>query len=144
MDLTFARFRPSDLAEYARWFDSDAETARRLSYPDADWLAYVMGQAGAWAARDAAGSLLAVIEAEPHGDRCYVSVTVAPEHRGHGIGAEAIRAFHVGPGVPFAILEGRISPDHAASLKMIRKAGFSLVSPEPDGEGMLHFELRRG
>lgn len=143
MELTFTRFQPSDLAEYARWFD-DAETSRRLSYPDADWLAYVMGAAGAWAARDGEGAFVALVEAEPHGDRCYISVTVAPAHRGRGIGAEAIRAFHAGPGSPFAILEGRIAPNNAASLKMIRKAGFSLVSPEPDQDGMLHFELRRG
>ncbi len=143
MDLKFTPFRPADLAEYAAWF-ADGDTARRISNPDATWLAHVMGEAGAWAVRDTAGALVAVVEAEPHGDRAYISVTVAPQRRGQGIGAEAIRMFHSGPGAHHAVLEGRIAPHHAASLGMVRKAGFTLTSPEPDADGMLRFELRRG
>lgn len=142
MDLTFSRFRPSDLGEYAAWFE-DAETSRRLSNPDAAWLAYVMNEAGAWAVRDETGALLAVVEAGGDVARGYISVTVAPERRGHGIGGEAIRLFHAGPGKHFAVLEGRIAPDNTASISMIQKAGFVLISPEPDADGMLRFELRR-
>jgi RimJ/RimL family protein N-acetyltransferase len=142
MDLTFTPFRPGDLAEYAGWFD-DAETARRLSHPDAAWQAHVMGETGAWAVRNAEGDLIAVVEAEGDGPRGYVSVTVAPTRRGHGIGAEALRGFHAGPGARFAVLEGRIAPHNAASISMIQRAGFTLASPEPDGDGMLHFELRK-
>lgn len=142
MELTFSPFRPADLAEYAAWF-ADGETSRRLSHPDAAWLAHVMGEAGAWAVRDAAGALVAVVEAEGDPARGYVSVTVAPSRRGHGIGPEAIRRFHAGPGARFAVLEGRISPQNAASLSMARKAGFALMSSEPDHDGMLRYELRK-
>jgi RimJ/RimL family protein N-acetyltransferase len=143
MNLKFTPFRPSDLAEYAAWFD-EAETPRRLSHPDAAWLAHVMGEAGAWAIRDDAGILVAVIEAEAYADRAFVSVTVVPTRRGQGIGAEAVRRFHAGPGAEYAVLEGRIAPRNEASLAMARKAGFILITPEPDQDGMLRFELRRG
>jgi RimJ/RimL family protein N-acetyltransferase len=142
MDLTFTPFRPADLAEYTRWF-SDNATSRHLSNPDATWLAHVMGEAGAWAVRDPTGALLAVLEVEPDGDRGYISVTVAPERRGQGIGADAIRRFHAGPGAHYTVLEGRIEPRNEASLAMIRKAGFVLTAAEPDADGMLRFELRR-
>jgi RimJ/RimL family protein N-acetyltransferase len=142
MELKLSLFRPGDLAEYAAWF-ADGDTSRHLSNPDAAWMAHVMGEAGAWAVRDAQGILVAVVEAEPHGNRAFVSVTVAPDKRGHGIGAEALRRFHAGPGVHFAVLEGRISPNNVASLSMVQKAGFVLTAPEPDPDGMLHFELRK-
>jgi GNAT superfamily N-acetyltransferase len=142
MDLTLTQFRPADLAEYTRWF-ADSATALHLSNPDAAWLAHVMGEAGAWAVRDGVGALVAVLEAEPHGDRCYISLTVAPERRGQGIGPSAVRQFHTGPGAAYSVLEGRISPQNAASLTMVRKAGFTLMTPEPDADGMLRFELRR-
>jgi RimJ/RimL family protein N-acetyltransferase len=142
MDLKFTPFRPADLAEYTRWF-SDSAAARHLSNPDAAWLAHVMGEAGAWAVRDPAGTLVAVLEVEPNGDRGYISVTVAPTRRGEGIGPEAIRMFHAGPGAGYAVLEGRIAPHNAASLGMVRKAGFVLIAPEADADGMLRFELRR-
>jgi RimJ/RimL family protein N-acetyltransferase len=142
MDLTLTQFRPADLAEYSAWF-ADKETSRWLSNPDATWLAHVMGAAGAWAVRDADGTLVAVLEAEPTGRRCYISVTVAPDRRGKGIGAMSVKKFHVGPGAGYAVLEGRISPQNAASLTMVRKAGFVLMTPEPDADGMLHYELRK-
>jgi RimJ/RimL family protein N-acetyltransferase len=142
MELRFSSFRPADLGEYAAWF-ADGETSRRVSNPDAAWLAHVMGEAGAWAVRDATGALIAVIQAEGDPPRGYVSVTVEPSRRGHGIGADAIKQFHAGPGAHFAVLEGRISPENAASLSMVQKAGFSLMSPEPDHDGMLRYELRK-
>ncbi|HVY18936.1 MAG TPA: GNAT family N-acetyltransferase [Bauldia sp.] len=142
MELTLTPFRPGDLAEYAAWF-ADAETSRRVSNPDASWLAHVMGEGGAWAIRDGDGVLVAVIDTEPQGERCYVSVTVAPSRRGQGIGAEVVRRFHAGPGVHFAVLEGRIAPHNVASVGMVRKAGFVLISPAPDADGMLRFELRK-
>jgi hypothetical protein len=144
MDLTLSPFRPADLAEYASWF-ADGETSRRVSNPDALWLAHVMGEAGAWAVRDASGALVAVLEAESEGGavRAYVSVTVEPSRRGHGIGADAIKRFHAGPGAHYAVLEGRISPTNAASLSMVQKAGFILMSSAPDVDGMLRYELRK-
>jgi RimJ/RimL family protein N-acetyltransferase len=138
MELIFTRFLPGDLAEYASWF-SEADGARRPQL-DADWRAYVMN---GWAVRDETGVLVAVVEAGGDVSRGYVSVTVAPERRGQGIGGEAIRLFHSGPGSHFAVLEGRIAPDNAASISMIQKAGFVLISPEPDGDGLLRFEHRR-
>jgi RimJ/RimL family protein N-acetyltransferase len=143
MELTFTSFRPSDLAEYASWFD-EKETATRLSHPDAAWLAHVMGASGAWAVRDEAGALIAVVEAEEgHSDRCYVSVTVEPSRRGKGIGAKAIKQFHGGPGAHFAVLEGRVAPHNIQSVSMLQKAGFRLMAAEPDADGMLRFELRK-
>lgn len=142
MELRFSQFAPGDLAEYGAW--GDARTPEgRLADPAADWQAYVMGAAGAWAVRDAGGELIAVVETQGDASRGYISVTVAPAHRGRGIGAEALRAFQAGPGAHFAVLEGRIAPHNAASLSMARKAGFTLMSPEADRDGMLHFELRR-
>jgi RimJ/RimL family protein N-acetyltransferase len=143
MELRFNPFRPSDLAEYASWFD-ETETAARLSHPDAAWLAHVMGASGAWAVRDEAGRLVAVVEAEDgHSSRCYVRVTVEPSHRGKGIGAKAIKQFHTGPGSHFTVLEGRVYPHNISSVSMLQKAGFSLMSSEPDDDGMLRFELRK-
>ncbi len=142
MELTFSPFRPADLAEYAAWF-ADSETSRRVSNPDALWLAHVMGEAGAWAVRDATGALVAVVEAEGDSMRGYVSVTVEPSRRGHGIGADAIKKFHTGPGSRFAVLEGRVSPQNVASLAMLQKAGFTLMSSAPDVDGMLRYELRK-
>ena len=138
MELTFTRFRPGDLGEYSSWF-SEVDDARRPVL-DADWRAYVMN---GWAVRDETGALVAVIEAGGDISRGYVSVTVDPQKRGQGIGGEALRLFHAGPGAHFAVLEGRIAPDNAASLSMARKAGFTLISAEPDADGMLRFEHRR-
>lgn len=138
MDLTFTRFLPSDLAEYTSWL-GEADGARRPVL-DADWQAYVMN---GWAVRDETGALVAVVEAGGDVSRGYISITVAPARRGHGIGGEAIRLFHAGPGKHFAVLEGRIAPGNTASISMIQKAGFVLISPEPDADGMLRFEHRR-
>lgn len=147
MNLAFASFSAADFAEYRAWF-GDTETSRRLSQPDPAWLAYVTagGAVACWTVRDASGDLVAVIQADAEPDdpsRATVCVTVAPTRRQQGVGTAALRAFLAGEGRRFAILEGRIEPDNAASIAMTRAAGFTQMVAEPDEDGMLRFALRR-
>ena len=145
LDLT--QFSSADAATYAAWF-ADDETARRVSAPDAAWLAHVTeGRGLCWSARDAAGNLVAVLQCDPDDSeprRGHICVTVDPARRGCGIGRAAIAAFAAGEGRRFDVLEGRIEPDNDASIAMSRAAGFRQISDDLDDDGMLRFALRLG
>jgi RimJ/RimL family protein N-acetyltransferase len=63
-----------------------------------------------------------------------VSIAVAPEHRGAGLGSEMLRALLSLIAGDSAVLRLRAlaNPDNAASLRIFQKAGFR---PLPGGEG---------
>ncbi|MEM7363718.1 MAG: GNAT family protein [Pseudomonadota bacterium] len=70
-------------------------------------------------------------------ERTSVGVVVAPKHRGRGVGAEMLRQLPSLPGLEETrVLEGGVEPENTASIRMLRKAGFT-IADEVDHEGFL-------
>lgn len=70
-------------------------------------------------------------------------VYLIPEYRGRGLGRHLLQqaeAFLVGRGAVEARL--RVSPSNGRALKLYQKNGWSPVSEEPDGEGLLVMDKR--
>ncbi len=137
MQIIFRLISSNDLPVLRKWFE-DAELSRRLSFPTDEWFAYVTAGADArcWLALDA-GERVAVIQVDREGSELgYLDLAVRPSLRGQGIGMGVLAAFLSGPGCDYAVLEGRIEPDNAASLACCRRCGFEIL-PTPDADGLL-------
>lgn len=137
MRIIFRPLARSDLQVLRIWFE-DAELSRRLSFPTDEWFAYVTADADAncWVALDA-GRIIALMQVDREDfDKGYLDLAVDPRLRGQGFGTAVLMAFLSGPGTAYAILEGRIAPDNAASIAACRRCGFEIL-PEPDADGLL-------
>ena len=78
--------------------------------------------------------------------RTSVSILVAPEHRGKGVGMEMLQQASSLPGLESTtVLEGGVEPDNKASIRALEKAGFN-IAEEVDHEGFLMVtkRVRRG
>jgi GNAT superfamily N-acetyltransferase len=148
MELEFKRFSRECFAEYAAWF-VDAELNRWLGPMDEEWLECVLGEDDSegetWAVfRDA--ELVAVVECVfPPSDPTspiISALATKPALRRQGIGAAALQhllALHRSRGI--AEHGARIAANNAVGLQCAVKAGFVLVSSEPDQHG--YVDLRR-
>jgi RimJ/RimL family protein N-acetyltransferase len=88
------------------------------------------------------------LEAAPDG-RVEIGISVAPEARGHGIGAELLRAgIQAGPHDPdlrVDVYVARIRPENVASIRLFTGAGFLHVGSEDvAGAEALVYELPAG
>lgn len=95
--LRFRRFDRDDLAFYASWFD-DPETARRLSFPDAEWLDYVTHADGGSVAEVAtlgpSGDPVAMLQYDIEGDGgISLLLAVRADLRGKGVGTRVVEGF---------------------------------------------------
>lgn len=136
MRIIFRPLASDDLPELRTWFE-DSELSRRLSFPTDEWFAYVTAGAAArcWVALDA-GSIIGLMQVDREdSERGHLDLAVRPDLRGQGIGTAVLAAFLSGPGRAYAILEGRIAPDNAASLACCRRCGFAVL-PELDADGL--------
>lgn len=137
MQIIFRPLARNDLQALRIWFE-DAELSRRLSFPTDEWFAYVTAGADAscWVALDA-GRIIALMQVDREdSDKGCLDLAVDPSLRGQGFGTAALTAFLSGPGTAYAILEGRIAPDNAASIGTCRRCGFQILT-EPDADGLL-------
>lgn len=137
MQIIFRLIASDDLPELRTWFE-DSELSRRLSFPTDEWFAYVTAGAAArcWVALDADRNIAVVQVDREDSERGYLDLAVHPDLRGQGIGTAVLAAFLSGPGRAYAILEGRIESDNAASLACCRRCGFEIL-PKPDADGLL-------
>lgn len=127
----------NDLPELRTWF-VDSELSRRLAFPTNEWFTYVTAEAAArcWVAFDA-GRIVALTQVDHEESGLgYLSFAVHPSLRGKGTGTAVLAAFLSGPGRAYAILEGRVEPDNAASLACCRRCGFEILMT-PDSDGLL-------
>lgn len=104
------------------WEEHMAWVARR--YPDPDWLVAL-----------ADGEMAACAWLEPgEGEIHWISIVVAPEARGQGIGTRTLKAvtgIYLGR---YGRVMATVHVNNAASLKMFKACGYSVV-PSFDGAG---------
>ncbi|WJR67954.1 GNAT family N-acetyltransferase [Neorhizobium sp. CSC1952] len=137
MDIWFRPFGETDLPEYRTWFAADEELSRRISYPDDIWFGHVRRPENAcWASVDHTNTLIAVLQVDREDGTGYLDIALRPERRGRGLGTAVLSAFLAGPGHGYGVIEGRISPDNAAALALVRRCGFTLL-PDPDDDGFV-------
>lgn len=126
--ISYRPFRRDDLAAYAAWFD-DAEVARRVDFPNANWVAYVMDPASpahavvaTWGANDIPLAVLQFDE-EPDGG---ISLLIAmdPAQRGRGLGKRVLAAFIEHVGGRYTHVDGHIEDDNFASIACVERCGF--------------------
>ncbi|MGK6313954.1 N-acetyltransferase family protein [Neorhizobium sp. DT-125] len=135
MDIRFRLFAETDLPEYRAWF-ADAELNHRISYPDDIWFRHVHQPENAcWAVSDEHG-LVAVLQVDREGGTGYLDIALRPHRRRRGLGTAMLSAFLGAPGRAYEIIEGRISPDNAAALALVRRCGFTLL-PDLDDDGFV-------
>ncbi|WP_391581088.1 GNAT family N-acetyltransferase [Rhizobium laguerreae] len=74
--------------------------------------------------------------------RGYLDLAVHPDLRGQGFGTAVLSAFLSGPGRAYAILEGRIAPDNAASIAASALSKTNPRLPSHVRKAFREFELR--
>jgi RimJ/RimL family protein N-acetyltransferase len=126
---------PSDAEPVWRW-RNDPETRRFSFDPSAiPWDAHQQWFASTLARADrrlyvvvADGAARGVVRLDIAGDAAEVSIHLAPESRGLGVGTAALRAVAdlAFSRLGIARLVGSIKPDNRPSLRAFVKAGFSL------------------
>jgi RimJ/RimL family protein N-acetyltransferase len=78
------------------------------------------------------------------GDRAEVSINIAPERRGQGLGVSILnQATELARGLGINRLTARIRPNNSASIRAFQKVGFEqTATSEVQGAPALCFELR--
>lgn len=140
--VIFRPFDRKDVATYAAWF-ADAETARRVTEPDAAWLDHVFDANGparvlvATLADEAA--MLAVLQYDLEADDgISLMIAIDPARRGQGLGKRVLTAFAERVGQHHAYIDGHVDEDNLASIRCLESCGFVRLGEEPD-EGFLHY-----
>jgi GNAT superfamily N-acetyltransferase len=73
-----------------------------------------------------------------------IAFTVAPDRRRHGLGHTMISTLMQQPELrAVELFEAGVEPDNLAARRCLEAAGFALLSPNPDFEGMLDYLARR-
>ncbi len=73
-----------------------------------------------------------------------IAVVVDPAFRRGGIGRVMIAALLARPELAFvALFEAGVEPENVACRRCLERAGFCVLSPEPDYEGMLYYRAAR-
>lgn len=126
-----------------RWFD-DSELARRLSFPDDAWCAYVMcgGEASCWVAVNGGDPVARFQLGARPGEPAFIDIGLRPDLRGQGLGPHWLRAFLDGPARGHDHIIGFIEPDNRASLRCFAACGFTFAE-DVDADGMIRAEWRR-
>jgi RimJ/RimL family protein N-acetyltransferase len=122
---------PIDEAEHVAWL------ARRLSSP----------ASRLFIGLDAGGTPIGQVRFERHpGDDAEVSIAVAPEARGRGLGrallAAGIDAIAADPSYPVNGFTARVRPENAASARLFGEAGFREIA-RTEVDGLACLVLRR-
>lgn len=73
-----------------------------------------------------------------------IAFVVDPAVRRRGVGRVMIAALLGRPELAFvALFEAGVEPENVACRRCLETAGFSVLSPEPDYEGMLYYRVAR-
>lgn len=126
--------RPSDVDLLFRW--ANDPLARRMSFSSAPipwddhqrWFAAKLADPTCllFLAEDGSDTPVALVRFDIRDERAVVSVSVAPEARGRGIGAHAIRlgAEEAKASARIGEVLAYIKPENTASIRAFRAAGF--------------------
>jgi len=151
MALSWRSARMDDAVLLWRWAN-DAETRRRsfnpAPIPYADHLAWLDGRLASaatrlWIVSDEIGPV-GQLRADLADGVAEISLAVAPERRGQGLGSAMLRQALSAVAAAWGDvrLRARVFADNAASLRMFRRCGFREVDTEgAAGGGVIVFEL---
>lgn len=145
--ISFRPFRRVDLAAYAAWFD-DAEVARRIDFPNADWVAYVMDSASpahavvaTWGANDIPFAVLQYDEEQDGGISLLIAID--PAQRGQGLGKRVLATFVAHVSGRYTHVDGHIEDDNFASIACVESCGFVRQAEELE-DGFLFYRKLLG
>ena len=146
MDLAFKHFRREDYDEYASWF-VDPEMNHHLGPMDESWLEAVLSQpesAGVtWAVfrgRELVAVVETVFDSEQRLPVGITAIAVKPGLRRQGIGARVlgqILLHHKNQGLVEHV--AYISAHNTGGRRCVEKAGFVLVTNQPNADGYLEY-----
>ncbi len=127
----------SDLSCIGNWFVGDVEGVRHMaSYANPEeWRKLFSPSRRGWFFTNIDGRAVGFIDLEIDGETGYFSYYIAPESRGAGHGAQALRALiDLGRQLGLGELKGGVEPDNAASIAALKRVGFQLL--DLDGDDM--------
>lgn len=146
-DLRFIRFEAEHLTLFQSWFE-DAETRHWLSEPDLRWFEFITTDPHTFAWMIYDGDLpighVQVGFYDDDSQQVSISCAIAPDRRSQGYGTEMLRCLMRQPELSaIEQFHAFVHPDNRASLRLVEKAEFRLVSPQPDEDGFLHYASSR-
>ncbi|MBK9123977.1 MAG: GNAT family N-acetyltransferase [Chloroflexi bacterium] len=141
--LRFVRFGAEHLPVFQSWFEDEA-TRHWLSTPDLRWFEFVTTdpQTFAWMIYDGNVPIGQAQVGHYNDDSRQASIAcaVAPDRRNRGYATHLLH--HLLRQTELADVEqfhAFVHPDNGASVRLVHKTGFQLVSPQPDEDGFLHY-----
>lgn len=144
--LSFRPFCRDDLAAYAAWFD-DAEVARRISFPDPEWIAYVMDPTSVAhavvAVRAPDDAPLAMLQYDEEAGGINLLITLDPALRSQGFGMLVLAAFIEHVGGRYTHIDGYIEDNNFASIACVERCGF-IRQAEEAGDGFMFYRKLLG
>jgi RimJ/RimL family protein N-acetyltransferase len=143
--LSFRPFCRDDLAAYAAWFD-DAEVARRISFPDPAWIAYVMDPSSiahaVVAVRMSDDTPLAVLQYDEEAEGgINLLIAVDPVRRGQGFGKRVLAAFVEHIHGRHTYIDCYVDDDNLASIACVEHCRFIRQAAEPDDGFLVYRKL---
>lgn len=138
-DAVFLRRAESDDAEQMFLWQSDPQTRKFARNPDVPawddhvvWLDRRLADENClFAMVEVKGRAAGLVRIDREAEASEVSIVVAPERRGQGVGKAALALAR--RLVPRDRLTAFVKPENAASLKLFERAGYELA-----GDGLLH------
>lgn len=131
--LTLTALNTATLVPYQNWILGDAE-AQKWTGADAETLAYHLEHGHIWlASRDSEPAALLLDSPEGSGGNEWtVTLVVAPQQRGKGLGGEILEAYAQANADKTLI--AAIHEDHLSSQKVFSATGFELLlCPNEEG-----------
>jgi ribosomal protein S18 acetylase RimI-like enzyme len=141
MTLALRPATPDDARRVFDWRNEPAARAASRNTGELDWAAHKAWFPDALRTRrmliaELEGEPVGMVRLDPAGDGAVVSIALAPERRGQGLGRQLLDAALAGEDGP---LLAEVREDNAASLRIFRDCGF--VEVGRDGRFL---QLRRG
>jgi RimJ/RimL family protein N-acetyltransferase len=146
-NLTFVRFKREHYDLYATW-SKDEEVNRWLGDADEEWLEHVLTTVYSFTwmiyEQDIPVANLQVDFMEDEPLEAQVTIMIAPQLRRQGYGQRVLTAM-----LRQAELRrvtrfyAFVKPENTASVELLKKMGYELVSPEPSNSGYVEYTFLR-
>jgi len=143
VDRLYEMYEDTSVTRFLEELYEDREEERKYTE---DYCNYIYGfyGYGIWVIEDKeSGKIIGRAGIEPREDGVELGYMVAGDWQGQGIAYEACQAVleYAKEEVGWENVISRVQPANKASLGLLKKLGFQLMSPEPDEKGLLTFIL---